>query len=168
MKYFENCIKPAVDKFYKKDRYLIEHDVHEQAMSARIAHYLIEKIEGQDEFEKINIDCEYNKSINDPKRAGDREKYSDKPDIIAHERGTNEKNMFVIEMKKGKDACDKCKIKKFVDDSVIAYEEGYALQEIEKDSFHIFFYQRGDSEGKELDFKVTSSRTIEPIRGNGH
>lgn len=155
MKYFNLFIKSALKNFYESDLHLIEHDVHEQAMSARIAHYLIGLIEGKDGYKNIHIDCEYNKSIDKPKRVGGRDKYSDRPDIIAHERGTNENNKFVIEMKKGKWECDKCKIIEFVDDPEIGYEEGYAIQEIKKDSFHIFVYKRGDSKGEELDFAVT-------------
>lgn len=148
--------------FYKNDYHLIEYDAHEQSMSARIAHYLIGLIEGKDGFDEINIDCEYNKNEKDPKRVGGRTQYSDRPDIIAHKRGKNEKNKFVIEIKKNKWECDKCKIRKFVDDPVICYEEGYALQ-IEKYSFHIYFYERGSSEGQELDYTVTAEGEIERV-----
>lgn len=150
MKYFDAYIKPALEKFYKNDIHLIEKDVHEQTMSARIAHYLIEQIDKkkkvnetiEEEFRDINVDCEYNKNIDLPKYVGAGIYI---PDICVHERGKNDNNKFVIEIKKdfGKKSDDDiCKILGYINSKSVKYEEGYAIQDIKKDWFYLFFYDR--------------------------
>lgn len=159
MKYFNAYIRRAMEMFYQQDRDLIKYNVHEQAMSARIAHYLVEIIEGKRGFNGIKVDCEYNKMICDPKRLGADNKIHI-PDIIVHSRGDNSKNKFVIEIKKRKFSPDEGKIKRYVD--ILEYEEGYAIQKIKKDSFYVYFYKRVGRIEKRANFNVTTRWRIKP------
>lgn len=146
MKYFEACIKPALKKLYEKDKYLLENGVHEQTISARLAKYLEDVInEGENEIcneiRSLNIDCEYNKNRKKLKTIGEARKVNIRPDIICHKRGTNDNNIFVVEIKKKTDICDEYKIKDIVE--YLSYKEGYAIQEFTKRRFYVFFYENG-------------------------
>jgi len=79
-----------------RDRYLLERDVSERAITHKLAEYL------QDEFPNWNVDCEYNRDGHEPKRLG----FDDKvlPDIIVHRRGEEGPNLMVIEVKKSNNA----------------------------------------------------------------
>lgn len=105
----EQKIKNALLRFYKEDSYLIDNNVHERSLTFRLGVYL------QNEFPDYNVDCEYNKVGNgDPKRIDllmaaqqDCPKDCNKcaankcvvfPDIIVHQRGTDE-NILVVEAK---------------------------------------------------------------------
>jgi hypothetical protein len=108
----------ALQKVLENDRHLLEHGIHEPAISHRLAVYLEQK------FSDFNIDCEYNGNV----EADSGRKYiyilKDKakelgvlkegeeeqeflyrcvfPDIIVHKRGYNgsENNLLIIEVKK--------------------------------------------------------------------
>lgn len=54
----------AVNLFIDNDIKLLESSAHEQAISHRIGVYL----ESLFESEKLNIDCEYNKHLDEPKK----------------------------------------------------------------------------------------------------
>lgn len=71
------------------DHELIEIEVHERTIAARLAMYL------QDEFPTWNADCEYNRDRRRPKEILERLVY---PDIIIHRRNTGA-NLLAIEMK---------------------------------------------------------------------
>lgn len=106
-------LEKAIKEFKEKDNYLIENNASERAMAHRIAVYL-EKY-----FIDYDVDCEYNINIDNSKglkkimlledeleiyKASRKNKENDEfniyPDIIVHKRGTNSKNILVIEMKK--------------------------------------------------------------------
>lgn len=58
-------VKKAVYKLLKVDHYLLKNDLHERTISHKLACYL------QEEFTEHNVDCEYNKNIdedNNPKK----------------------------------------------------------------------------------------------------
>lgn len=61
------ALSDAVGVFMKEDSELLENDAHEQAISHRIAHYL-EDCFGLNSKLGLNIDCEYNKHLNEKKR----------------------------------------------------------------------------------------------------
>lgn len=117
-------LKQSVDLLYENDSYLIEHSVHEQDISHRIAHYFENLLEDYSWYKKssFNIDVEYNKNFDNPKRAYEKcyncsdiscytppksvnYQSSCKPDIILHERGSNDNNILVIEIKKCNKEC---------------------------------------------------------------
>jgi hypothetical protein len=82
----------CIDKIYENDYALFERNNYEVTISCKLAQYLFV------EFKKFDVDCEYNKHI-------DQEKYNSelnqniRPDIIIHKRGTDEDNLVYIEIK---------------------------------------------------------------------
>jgi hypothetical protein len=96
--------RQALAKFIERDSYLLEHDVYERAITHKLAEYL------QEVFVNWNVDCEYNRDGNEPKRVGlpDVSQESTRrniyPDIIIHQRGTNDYNLLIVEAKKSNDA----------------------------------------------------------------
>lgn len=115
----------AVKLFVKNDLELLKNVVHEQAISHRIGVYL----ESLFESGKQNVDCEYNKHLDEPKKIDlydldpelckgckcDSCKFVIKgnfseipergfrPDILVHKRGTDGFNLIAIEVKKDKE-----------------------------------------------------------------
>ena len=102
----ENRVKEAVntalEQLLRDDDYLLRNDANERSISHRLATYL------DPLFPEWNVDCEYNRNHDDPKRLNIQSRSVDSddiqattvyPDIIIHKRDTN-KNLLVIEMKK--------------------------------------------------------------------
>lgn len=93
-------LKQSVEECYSKDFTLIERSM-EQACVARIFYYMQEIINTSvryARFKDYNLDCEYNKNgeeIKDTPRC----KNGTRPDIILHKRGSNDKNLLVVEFK---------------------------------------------------------------------
>ncbi len=92
----------SLDALFNNDIYLLEHDVNERTITHKLAEHL------QDRFPEWNVDCEYNRDRHDPKRIGietglESIQINVYPDIIIHERGTNERNLLIIEAKKSND-----------------------------------------------------------------
>ena len=83
-----NCI----EKIYEDDSYLLKHNNHEITISSKLAQYLFL------EFKNYNVDCEYNKNIDIPKRIEESNSIF-RPDIVIHKRGNNENNLVCIEIK---------------------------------------------------------------------
>lgn len=143
----EKSVKDALDKLYYNDRYLLEHDVNEQAITHRLAIYL------ENVFFNYNVDCEYNRYGDDPKRLKEKsfKKYDKlfkyeidrlikeidtdklaKPDIILHKRGRNDQNLLVIEVKKSDnkdDNYDRLKLMIYIDkDYGLNYKYGLFIK----------------------------------------
>ncbi len=113
-------IRQAVAAFMDERPSLLELNVHEQSISHRIAVHLERLLDD----EELNVDCEYNKNLGEPKRIEidgldarlrqicgchicrnmadeiERERRF-RPDIIAHLRNSNEHNTVAIEIKRG-------------------------------------------------------------------
>ena len=92
----------ALGRLIQIDRDLFEIDVNERTITHRLAIYI------QELFPTWHVDCEYNRTGIDPKELNLPELNPDKrdsdaqtvyPDIIVHQRRTNE-NYLVIEAKK--------------------------------------------------------------------
>jgi hypothetical protein len=92
----------AYEGLLEHDRALLEVDANERSMTHKFAEHL------QAEFSGWNVDCEYNRNGELPKRlVGTAEAVSTDntdgktvfPDVIVHHRGTIE-NLLVIEAKK--------------------------------------------------------------------
>ncbi len=121
----------AVRAFYENDIKLIELEVHERTIAHRFAIYL------EDMFRGWNIDCEYNrlgiitKGL-DGVRECDSQRATDRiyPDIIIHERGSEDRNnLGVIEIKARREieACDRQKLElmtRRTEDDKFKYEFG--------------------------------------------
>lgn len=98
----KKALKEALDQLLRADAELLNNDVNERSISHRLACYL------EPLFPGWNVDCEYNRKHDDPKRlditrhhvlSDDTQATTVFPDIIVHRRNTDE-NLLVIEMKK--------------------------------------------------------------------
>jgi len=98
----ESALNASLDQLLRCDGDILAMDVNERSISHRLASYM------EVVFHGWNVDCEYNRNHDDPKRLDIRRRniQSDDtqattvfPDIIVHHRGTYE-NFVVIEMKK--------------------------------------------------------------------
>lgn len=98
----ERALNEALGVLLEKDAFILRADANERAISHRLAIYL------EPYFDGWNVDCEYNRNHDDPKRIeiprrnvrnDDTQARTVFPDIIVHKRDTDE-NLLVIEMKK--------------------------------------------------------------------
>ncbi len=99
-------LERALRRLLVDDRYLLDNDLSERCIAARLAMYLSE------EFEEHDVDVEYNRAGDVAKRLHGLpdECYRRRnrqieapvavPDIIVHHRGFDGSNLLVIEMKK--------------------------------------------------------------------
>ena len=87
----------ALRELFEKDGKLLENDVHEQAVSCRLAGLLAVL------FSDWNVDVEYNRDQKKSKQMPDPRNpervVKVRPDIIVHKRRTS-KNLLVVEVKK--------------------------------------------------------------------
>lgn len=88
----------ALRKLHEKDKELINRKVHENAINHRLAIYLEEAInEKRIRINVCSIDVEYHKNGDNTKRFLGGKGF--RPDIILHERNSNENNILLIEAK---------------------------------------------------------------------
>ena len=104
----ERIVKFSLKKLRSLDKKLLEIKVNERTITHKLAVYL------QQNFPEFNVDCEYNRDegneIDDLVKKlklptnkvswDDTEAKTVFPDIIVHNRGTQEQNLLVIEVKK--------------------------------------------------------------------
>lgn len=96
----EKSITASLDLLFDKDAGLLEADVAERTIAARLANYLAEH------FPQHHVDVEYNRHGLDIKqvrlpegcRGGGLKRIF--PDIIVHQRGHDKENLLVIQIKK--------------------------------------------------------------------
>jgi len=122
----EARLRTAIERLNNCDRHLFSADVNERSLTHKLAEYL------QQEFQGWNVDCEYNRQGNLPKRLkrlasksvpqDDTDARTVYPDIIVHLRGTDI-NLLVIEGKKQgvDDTTDRDKLRDFLTDQNYAY-----------------------------------------------
>lgn len=105
----EALIKSALDQLYMKDQYLIDnrpyrketngnHHVGERSIVFRLAHYMQNIMDSTPAFENYVLDCEYNRNGVHAKvlPSFPRGVY---PDVIIHNRGNNDNNLLIMEVK---------------------------------------------------------------------
>ncbi len=95
----EKLIETALDELYEKDQYLLEHDAHERTIVFRFGHYLQNLMDNIGEFQTFNLDFEYNRNGQDPKRIPGNPRNGILPDLVIHQRGSNKYNLIVLEFK---------------------------------------------------------------------
>lgn len=119
----KDALEHAVAELNARDRYLLENNLSERCIAARIAIYLQIRV-GNLAF----VDCEYNKLGASPKELGVPEHCAQKrdkhgnakvfPDIIVHARGLDGPNYLVVEIKKttnrGGTECDELRVNAFL------------------------------------------------------
>ena len=104
----KQIIFKSLEKLILKDNLIIVKKIKEECINHRFAIYLEDKLEEflseQNIRELISVDLEYNKNYNNPKKLlidGNENSKAIRPDIIVHQRDTNDNNLIVIEAKKG-------------------------------------------------------------------
>ncbi len=139
---FKFICKIVFDNLLKKDSELIKNCNYEPTISGRIAMYFRNCLLDL-EAENIFVDVEYNKfGLNDKKRFSqlDIDSNNIRPDIIIHERTTQDKNVMYCEVKKdaAENSYDKVKVAEQVDDK--NYKFGLFINKIKlrKINFQIY------------------------------
>ncbi len=168
----KDIIEEAVRRFMAERPCLIEIDVHEQAVSHRIAFHL-ESVLGERKIGQLHVDCEYNKHIEGSKnialqaipradllkcrcwacaelakkRLPPRKEF--RPDILMHHRTDDESNRLAIEIKKDR-LCpfDADKLRALTlprrHDGEYAYELGVFIYFPQNIPEYRWFYDAGD------------------------
>ncbi len=108
----------------------INHHVGERAIVFRFAYYLQRILDEHCLYPDYNLDCEYNRNGDKPKIIYSLEK-NVYPDLIIHQRGSNDNNLLVMEFKtywnKGQKN-DIEKIKAFLDcNEKVSYNYKYGI-----------------------------------------
>jgi hypothetical protein len=110
----EARLREAVNRLYEHDVLLLEYEVGERAVTAKLACYLAPL------FPDYDVDVEYNRHGLDPKvldlpaicHGGGTKLII--PDVIVHRRGRDHDNLLVVEVKKETNTesrdCDRVKI----------------------------------------------------------
>ena len=138
-------LQKAVAECYSKDNYLIEQSM-EQASVARVFYYMQTLINFDERFvylKDYNLDCEYNKNGQHIK-ATPRCKNGTRPDMILHERGSNNHNILVVEFKsdngsRGNRVNDIIKLEDFTSEYVYKYQLGVLVKLLKEESNYTFF-----------------------------
>lgn len=153
--------KQAVILCYQKDRDIIRDGGMEQASVARFMIYFQESLNNDARYRPYDLDCEYNKKRGDTKKIPDSFPEGIRPDIIVHERGTDD-NLLVAEFKTYKNKNNKRRRGRYANRTEIdiarlklheltADDKGYAykvgvLVILGRDSADYEFYRHGSRE----------------------
>lgn len=98
-----DALSAALLSLVDNHRYLLEVNANERSISHQLATYLAQH------FSNYHVDCEYNRDGFDVKRLAleqrcttdeDENAVTVFPDVVVHQRGSNENNLLVVEMKK--------------------------------------------------------------------
>ena len=138
----DSLIQQALGKLYEKDYHLIlnrayndfyndlKHHVGERSIVFRFAHYLQNLMDETGAFNDFVLDCEYNRDGAEGKKLPSFPNGT-YPDIIIHQRGTNDCNLAVIEVKTywNKDTTiDESKLREFTDaKGKYKFQRGYSF-----------------------------------------
>jgi hypothetical protein len=127
-KKLSEIIENSISELKERDSYLLENDIHEQAISHKLACYISRQILDW------HVDAEYNRNISVPKSLRINGKKSNvRPDILVHRRGKNndfydDNNLLIIEIKKNPTPTDRendlDKIKAFIREDPYYYKFG--------------------------------------------
>ena len=94
---WEAIMREAIRALYEKDSALFRRDVHEVAISHRLAIYLEQILKEKKLLGDCSVDIEYNRNLYGGKYLS---KENERPDILVHKRGNHERNLLIIEIKK--------------------------------------------------------------------
>lgn len=105
----ENLLTSALDQLYKNDGYLVDnrpylkekngnHHVGERSIVFRLAHYMQNILDSNPVFQNYVLDCEYNRNGIQAKALPSFPN-GVYPDIIIHNRGNNDNNLLILEVK---------------------------------------------------------------------
>ncbi len=99
-------VNNTLEDLYKNDKYLLENDSSERNIVFHFGRYFIKNLEKNNFFKNnnYNVDYEYNKDVFNEKKykevVYEGKKHKIFPDILLHERGSNDNNILAIEFKK--------------------------------------------------------------------
>lgn len=99
-------VEMTLDEVYKNEEYIFVNDVCERNLVFHFARYFYHVYEKYNGEKNYSIDCEYNRnrsSFNERKYKElvyDGKKHKIYPDVILHQRGSNDNNILAIEFKK--------------------------------------------------------------------
>jgi len=97
---YQVCIFEALKMLVQNDGDLIENQPKEECINHKLAQYVEIVLSKRNLLGNCSVDIEYNKYKEDEKKSSDGRPI--RPDIIAHERKSGDKNnLIVIEAKKG-------------------------------------------------------------------
>ena len=130
----ERRIREALAEFEATDCYLLEKNLSERCIAARLAFHL------QRVFPEFHVDVEYNRAGETPKRLNVPEECANAiddekralvvPDIIIHRRGPDGPNLVGLELKKTTDPrgtdCDRARIQSLT--AELGYKYGALLE----------------------------------------
>ena len=94
----EYLIQAALSLLYKNDKHLIDIHANERSLVFRFGYYFQNLLSMHSEYKEYDLDLEYNRDGEVPKRTPNHEK-GIYPDVILHKRGDNEDNLLVMEFK---------------------------------------------------------------------
>lgn len=94
----EFILEKACKKIYKQDKCLINNCANERAIVFRLGIYIQRLMSRDTELKFYNLDNEYNRNGQEPKRIQGFENGT-YPDLIIHKRESNKNNMSIIECK---------------------------------------------------------------------
>lgn len=174
--WLEEIIVPSIDLLYStpKDRDLIQRDANERTVVANIyckANAILNEIQTRNnDLENLGIDLEYNRNYANPKRVYEKcdmcpnegcfikvrglQYTVSSPDMIIHQRGSNDNNQVVIEFKKASNvnaherSADKAKLIYFTcqrpfpdhENENYQYRIGYFI-DLDLDTYSVTTYQ---------------------------
>lgn len=124
----EALINSALDWLYKNDSYLVNnepflrkkngnHHVGERSIVFRLAHYMQNIMDSTPAFANYVLDCEYNRNGVHAKILPSFPEGT-YPDVIIHNRGNNDNNLLIMEVKSywnRDNRQDKTKLREFLD-----------------------------------------------------
>jgi len=96
-KSIKTLIEEALKELIRRDKDLIHRKVREECINHRLACYLEQFLSEYKCGIEYNVDLEYNKNYNAPKRINTK---AIRPDITIHKRENNDNNLIVFEIKK--------------------------------------------------------------------
>ena len=156
----KSLVEKALNSFYENDAILLDYCnensvVCERCMVFRIGWYMLEIMKVLPNFQWADLDCEYNRNINNPKAIHvyglDNLYFKTRnviPDLLIHQRKSNENNLLVIEFKKGNPSkdqklADEEKLICFTDEkNDYSYSVGLYV-ELHREKAEIKVYQNG-------------------------
>lgn len=153
----KKIINDSIVELINRDSYLLEHDVNERSISHKLAIYINNGMMNQSK-NKWDVDAEYNRNMEDPKRLKCLESNNiiTYPDIIIHVRGKNNdkriknNNLLIIEIKKNEYSIDDFKkICCFIKSKPYYYKYGLIINlNYKKGEPELFFLERQNIDGK--------------------
>jgi hypothetical protein len=102
----KDLVETALESFRRRDRYLLENDLSERCIAARLAFHLQNRLV---DLPELSVDVEYNRKGISPKKMAIPDRCAKKqtengvlvvPDIIVHRRGSEGTNILVLKLKK--------------------------------------------------------------------